>query len=70
VAGLVLFGWLTLRAWGAVRLVAVCLLLIWAVPATMLPPLAGTAGVAVILGVLAVFETHRYAGLRNAIRTP
>jgi hypothetical protein len=24
----------------------------------------------VILGVLAVFETHRYAGLRNAIRTP
>ena len=70
VAGLVLFGWLSLRAWGAVRLVAVCLLLIWTVPATMLPPLAGAAGVAAVLGVLAVFETHRYAGLRDAIRTP
>jgi low temperature requirement protein LtrA len=70
VAGLVLFGWLTLRAWGAIRLVAVCLLLIWTVPATMLPPLAASVGVAVILGALAVFETHRYAGLRNAIRTP
>jgi low temperature requirement protein LtrA len=70
VAGLVLFGWLTLRAWGAIRLVAVCLLLIWTVPATMLPPLAASAGVAVVLGALAVFETHRYAGLRNAIRTP
>jgi low temperature requirement protein LtrA len=70
VAGLVLFGWITLRAWGAVRLAIVCLLLIWTVPATMLPPLAASAGVAAILGILAVFETHRYAGLRNGIRTP
>ena len=70
VAGLVLFGWLTLRAWGTVRLVAVCLLLVWTVPATMLPPLAASAGVAAIMGILAVFEAHHYAGLRNAIRTP
>jgi len=70
VAGLVLFGWIALRAWVVVRLVAVCLLLGWTVAATMLPPLVGSAGVAAILCILAVFETHRYAGLRNAIRTP
>ena len=70
VAGLVLFGWITLRAWGTVRLVAVCLLLAWTAPATMLPPLAASAGVAAILGILAVFETHRYSGLRNMVRTP
>ncbi|HTJ72569.1 MAG TPA: low temperature requirement protein A [Actinospica sp.] len=62
-AGLVFFGWLTLRAWGTVRLAAVCLLLAWIGPATMLPPLAGAAGVAIILGLLAVLETHRYAGV-------
>ena len=67
-AGLVLFGWLTLRAWGTMRLVAVCLLLAWTGPATMLPPLAGAAGVAAILGGLAVFETHRYSVLRKAVR--
>jgi len=70
VAGLVLFGWITLRAWGAVRLVAVCLLLAWTLPATMLPPLAASAGVATILATLAVFETHRYATLRTEIRAP
>ena len=70
VAGLVLFGWLTLRAWGTMRLAAVCLLLAWVGPATMLPPLAAAGGVAIILGLLAFFETHRYAGLRNAIRAP
>jgi low temperature requirement protein LtrA len=70
VAGLVMFGWLTLRAWGTMRLAAVCLLLAWVGPATMLPPLAAAGGVAIILGLLAFFETHRYAGLRNAIRAP
>ena len=67
-AGLVLFGWLTLRAWGTTRLVVVCLLLAWTGPATMLPPLAGSAGVAAILGGLAVFETHQYRVLRDAVR--
>ena len=62
-AGLVLFGWLTLRAWGTIRLAAVCLLLAWTGPATMLPPLAGAGGVALILGLLAGLETHRYAGV-------
>ncbi|HYT73358.1 MAG TPA: hypothetical protein VEL79_01300, partial [Vicinamibacterales bacterium] len=67
---LVMFSWLTLRAWGTMRLAAVCLLLAWVGPATMLPPLAAAGGVAIILGLLALSETHRFAGLRNAIRAP
>jgi hypothetical protein len=42
--------------------------LLLALPAAFLPPLVGLAGLVLVLGVLIVVETRRYAALRAGVR--
>jgi low temperature requirement protein LtrA len=50
------------------RLVAICVLLAALPAAVMLPPLAGLAGVVLILAALVMFESTRYARTRRDLR--
>jgi low temperature requirement protein LtrA len=50
------------------RLVAICVLVAALPAAVVLPPLAGLAGVVLILAALVVFETTRYAQTRRSLR--
>lgn len=49
------------------RLITACVLLL-ALPAAFLPPLVALAGLVLVLGVLIVVETRRYAALRGGVR--
>ncbi|MEV6617135.1 low temperature requirement protein A [Streptomyces sp. NPDC051051] len=67
-AGLLLFGRLSVGVWGPFRLAAVCLLLAWLPAAMVLPPLAGLAGIVVVFAAVAVAEARRYGELRRNVR--
>ncbi|MEU5655109.1 low temperature requirement protein A [Streptomyces sp. NPDC047737] len=67
-AGLLLFGHVSAGVWGPFRLAALLLVLAWLPAAVVLPPLAGLAGVVVLLAALAVTETWYYAELRRSVR--
>jgi low temperature requirement protein LtrA len=51
------------------RLVAICVFLAVLPAAVVLPPLAGLAGLVVILAALIVVETTRYAQIRRSLRS-
>ncbi|MFE6822263.1 low temperature requirement protein A [Streptomyces sp. NPDC057690] len=67
-AGLLIFGRISAGVWGPFRLAALCLLLAWLPAAMVLPPLAGLAGVVVLLAAVAACETWRYGELRRSVR--
>lgn len=50
------------------RLLAICVLLAALPAAVVLPPLAGLAGLVVIVAALIVVETTRYAPARRSLR--
>ena len=50
------------------RLVAICVLLAALPAAVVLPPLVGLAGLVLIMAVLIVVETTRYAQIRRNLR--
>jgi hypothetical protein len=50
------------------RLVTAGVLLLALPAAAFLPPLVGLAGLVLVLGVLIVVETRRYAALRGGVR--
>ncbi|MGH2816452.1 MAG: low temperature requirement protein A [Actinomycetota bacterium] len=50
------------------RLVAICVLVAALPAAVVLPPLAGLAGVVLILAALVMFEATRYARTRRSLR--
>jgi hypothetical protein len=49
--------------------VAICVFLAVLPAAVVLPPLAGLAGLVVILAALIVVETTRYAQIRRSLRS-
>jgi low temperature requirement protein LtrA len=67
-AGHLLFKQRVYATLSAPRLVAVCLLLLALPAAALLPPLAGLAGLVLLLLALSGFETRRYAALRTGVR--
>ena len=67
-AGQLLFKRRMHNALSLPRLVATCVLLAALPAAVVLPPLAGLAGLVVILAVLIVIETTRYAQARRRLR--
>jgi low temperature requirement protein LtrA len=67
-AGHLLFKHRLYGAFNVPRLVAVGVLLLALPAAAYLPPLAGLAGVVLVLGVLVVVETRRYAAFRGGVR--
>ncbi|GGN40436.1 low temperature requirement protein A [Streptomyces fuscichromogenes] len=67
-AGLLLFGRLAVNVWGPFRLAALVVVAAWTPAAAVLPPLAGLAGVVVILTALAAVETWWFAELRHTVR--
>jgi low temperature requirement protein LtrA len=67
-AGQLLFKRRMHNALSLPRLVAICVLLAALPAAVILPPLAGLAGVVLILAALVKFETTRYAQTRRDLR--